>query len=213
MKNNQQIIHIIQKSGILAILPGDMPLQRITEMGDALLASPVVGVEVQLRKKQGFPLIVDLKQRAQKNMVVGAGDVETIADATTAIKAGAQFISSQRLDFELLSFCRERDILYLPGVISLLAAQAVQQSGGSIVRLRTGGASGPDFVAAMREAIPGLHIIATGDISVQNIGDYAKSGVDAVLVDDALFTNTEQAMADVITNARTLQKAWDAGLG
>ena len=213
MKNSQEIITQIQKAGIFAILPGDIPLQTITEIGDALLASPVLGVEVQLRNKQGEQLIADLKQRARAHMVVGAGDVQTIAEADASIQAGAQFISSQRLDFELMSYCKEQNVLYLPGVISVLAAQAVQQAGGNMVRLRTGGTGGPDFVAAMRQAIPGLHVIVTGDISAQKIGDYAQSGADAVLVDDVLFTGASQTMADLITKARMLQKVWDAGLG
>ncbi len=212
MKNSQETITRMQSAGIFAILPGDSPLQTITEIADALLASPILGVEVQLRNKQGVQLIADLRQRARENMVVGAGDVETTAVADAAIQAGAQFISSQRLDFELMSFCKEQDVLYLPGVISVLAAQAVQQAGGSIVRLRTGGAGGPDFVAAMRQVIPGLRVIVAGDISIQNAGDYAQSGADAVLVDDALFTGAAQVPADLITRARRLQKAWDAGL-
>ncbi len=210
MRNSQEIITRMQKAGIFAVLPGDSPLQMITEVADALLASPVLGVEVQLRGRQGVQLIADLRQRARENMVVGAGDVATTAVADAAIQAGAQFISSQRLDFELMSFCKEQDVLYLPGVISVLAAQAVQQAGGSIVRLRTGGAGGPDFVSAMRQAVPGLRVIVTGDISPQNAGDYAQSGADAVLVDDALFTGALRP-ADLITRARRLQKAWDAG--
>lgn len=212
MKNRQEIIQFIQKAGMLAILPGDLPLQSIVEVSDALLAAPVLGVEVQLRNEQSIQFIADLKQRAQQNMVVGAGDVETSAQAAAAVQAGAQFVSSPRLDFELMSFCKEQNILYLPGVISLMAAQAVQQSGGDVVRLRTGGAGGPAFVAAIREAIPGLHVMATGDVSAQNIGDYAQSGADAVLVGDALFAGAGQKMADVIKNARALQKDWDAGL-
>ena len=212
MKNSQHIIKLIKQAGIIAVLPGDIPLQIITEMGDALLASPVVAVEVQLDNGNGTQMIADLRQRAHKNMIIGAGHVESLTTAQNTIAAGAQIISSDRLDFEVMTFCKEHDVLYVPGVISVLAAQAVWQAGGNIVRLRTGGPHGPDYVSAMQQAIPGLQVLVSGDISTDQVALYAKAGADGIFVEHDLYAGEAQPLANLISKARLLQKEWDAGL-
>ncbi len=222
MNNRREIIKRIRQAGVLATVPGNLPLQEVLSVGDALLAAPVIGVEVMLQNGNGEALMADLIQRANGQMVVGAGGVETATStsdcsrrsgqavsAQTAIATGAQFISSPRLNFEIMAYCKEQDILYLPTVISLMAAQAVQQAGGDFVLLRTGGDDGSNYAAHILKTIPGLNIVATGDIDTRNIGLYAKAGVTAVITSNALTSGGNQTMANIISQARKLQKAWD----
>ncbi|MCP5099453.1 MAG: hypothetical protein GY943_28190, partial [Chloroflexi bacterium] len=131
--------------------------------------------------------------------------------AQSALDAGAEYISSSRLDFDLMAFCGKQDVLYIPTVIGMLAAQAMQQAGGTFVRLRTGGSDGSAYVTRMQEVIPGMQLLVTGDIGLENIGDYAKSGADAVVIGDALVAQSDQPMAALISRARKLQKAWRGG--
>lgn len=207
------VIQQMMKAGLLACLPGDMPLQSIIQAGDARPAAPVIGVEVQFQDGEGGKLIADLTRRAGSHLVVGAGNVDTITMAEQALQAGAHFISSPRLNFELMSYCSTRHVFYIPGVISVLAAQAVQQSGGRFVRLRTGGDNGPDFMQAMKQAIPGIHVLVSGCFTHNEVGDYARSGAFAVLLEDALYTtNHAQPVADIIKRARVYQTVWDEGM-
>lgn len=207
----QEIVTRIKQAGVLAKLPGDLPLQSILQVGDALLAAPVLGVEIAWHEATDPRLVLDLSRRAGGNMLVGVGGVETAVATEALIAAGAQFIASPRVDFELMAFCAEREVLYLPSVISILAAQSVQQAGGHCVRLRTGGPAGPGFVATVHEALPDISLLVTGDVNITNVGRYAHAGADAVLIGDALFAGPQQTMADVISRARALQQAWDEG--
>ncbi len=208
MNNRREVINRIRRAGVLATVLGNLPLQEVLHMGDALLAAPVVGVEVLFQNGAGEALLADLVRRANGQMVVGAGGVETAVIAQSAITAGAQFISSPRLDFEIMADCKEQDVLYLPTVIGLMAAQAVQQAGGDFILLRTGGEGGPDYVAHVLKTIPSLNIVVTGDIDTRNIGRYAKVGVTAVISSNNIAAEN-QTMANIISQARKLQKAWD----
>ena len=55
-----------------------------------------------------------------------------------------------------------------------------------------------------------MNVLVAADISSENIIDYAKTGVTAVITQNAIFTNPPQTMADIITRARILQSAWQA---
>lgn len=62
----------LQELRIIALLPEDIPLQKIIPLADALLAAPVQAVLVELHSSRGQELITDLKERAGGHMLVGA---------------------------------------------------------------------------------------------------------------------------------------------
>ena len=51
-------------------------------------------------------------------MLVGAGTVTTKEQAEAAADAGARFIVSPGFSEKVASFCKEKDILYLPGCVT-----------------------------------------------------------------------------------------------
>ena len=203
-----EVLKRIKEAGIIATLPGDLPLQSILPVGDALMAAPVQAVEVE-DGRNAATIIADLSQRAGRHMLVGAGLVTTAVQTEIVIGAGAQFVTSPRLNEMVMACCRARAVLYVPGVISVLAAQAAYQSGCRLIRLRTGGPAGPDYVNTVRTALPELSVVVAADITAANVGHYVRAGAVAVVVSQALFTGPDQPMSEVINNARRLLKAWE----
>ncbi len=67
----------IKDEGIVAIVRGDFPAQKVVEIGDALLAAPVLVMEVTLNTRGALELIGMLRARFGENMVIGAGTVRT----------------------------------------------------------------------------------------------------------------------------------------
>lgn len=199
-------IHL-KTAGLIASLPGDLPLQNVIDVADALLASPVLTVEVVLAGND-TAVVHDLCQRAGRKMVVGAR-VETQAAATAALAAGAHFVTTLTWNTAVWETCRQQQTAYLPGIISLMAAEEAQKRGCTLIRLRTGGPDGPAYVTAVRQAQPQLSLVVDAPVNEKTIGAYSRAGATAVFVGEAIFTHPTQPMADIITRARRLQKAWD----
>lgn len=208
MKQTALLQHIM-RGGVVATLPGDLPLANSTAVADALLASPVLTAVVQPHDGTA-QVIADLRQRAGSNMLVGAGDVETAVQLDAALDAGAQFIMASRLNFELLAHCMARKIIYIPTVISIMAANSAYQAGAKMVVMRTGGPQGAEFVQTLLKALPTLHVAVANDYTPTEVTQYAQAGA-AALITDTIYGGSEQPMADLITRARTLQRAWDSG--
>lgn len=211
-ERQEQIKQKLRQSGIIAALPGTISPADIVQVGDALLASPVLAVEVG-----GGPdclqQVTDLYQRANSHMVVGAGGVETAVSAVPLIQAGAQFITSPILNVAIKAICEQHEVLYVPGVISAVAAQLAFRADCRMIRLFTGGPSGPDFVQALRYTEPEQEVLVAGDISVEQIGRYVTAGASALLVGKPLYQDATQPMSDIITQARQLQQAWATAIG
>jgi 2-dehydro-3-deoxyphosphogluconate aldolase / (4S)-4-hydroxy-2-oxoglutarate aldolase len=208
MTNREESIkQKLRESGIIAALPGSVPLADIVRVGDALLASPVLAVEVGGGPER-LQQVADLYQRANSHMIIGAGGVETAVDAVPLIQAGAQFITSPMLDVAIKAVCQQHEVLYVPGIISAVAAQLAFRAECRMIRLFTGGPTGPDFVQALRYTEPEQEILVAGDFEAGQIGRYVAAGASALLVGKPLYRDAEQPLSDIISQARTLQQAW-----
>ncbi len=201
----------LKQAGIIAHLPKDLPLPRITTVTDALLASPIQAVQTSYCDENSLHLVQDLAQRSHGLLTMGVrvdDGWETAVSLPNLLQAGIHYITSARYDAELHHQCFAQKIAYIPGAISAMAAQAILQKQVTLMQLHTGGPDGSHFVAAINQAIPHMAILIDGDLPAEYIADYAKSGGTAVIVQSALFTHPQQSMADIITRARTLQNAW-----
>lgn len=208
--NNQQTINFIQRAGIIARLPGDLPLASITPLADALLASPIEGVELVWQTDTAVSLAADLQERSNGRFLIGAYGIETAELAVQAAQAGVHYLSCERYCPDILQACREHDLLYIPGIISIMSAQRAWQKGVQAVRLRTGGPDGPAFAQAVVDFMPELTIIVDADIQPDNVGAYAHTGAAAAIAGSALLADAGQTMAETITRARVLQAGWRA---
>ena len=211
MKPKAVLLHIF-RSGIVARLPSNLPLQSILTVSDALLASPVLSVQLPWQAEQTPPLIQDLKKRAGENMVVGVSGIETADQVTAAIEAGAQFLMTPRYDRLLAIQSQAAQVLLIPSIISIVAANAAYQNGIRLISMQTGGPQGVDYIAMVLKSIPGLNVAVGGDYVADEATAYAKAGASALFVEQAIYEGSEQTMADVITRARQLQIAWDKGM-
>jgi len=203
-----KIIEKLKEAGIVVALPGDLPLATILPIADALLASPILAVDVAFGGDELPQLLHDLRQRAGDKLLIGVSGVETAVHLHTLQHSPIDYISSVRLDDGLLAGCRERGLAYLPGVISVWAAQAAQQKGCASIRLRTGGPAGADYVRALCAVQPDLGIIVEAELHPDDVTGYRQAGAAALVVGAPLFSGPTQTMADLITQARRFTQAW-----
>jgi 2-dehydro-3-deoxyphosphogluconate aldolase/(4S)-4-hydroxy-2-oxoglutarate aldolase len=201
----------IKEAGILVTLPGDLPLDRATVVADSLLAAPIQAVEVVYRAGTSLKLVADLKQRSGDLMVIGLANVEMAAHIGQAAAAGAEFISSPRLDVTLQQACAEHGLGYIPTIISVWAAQSALERACPMVRLRTGGPQGGAYLQAVREVVPDLDfLLDVIDLQLSDVNEYAALGAVALVTGSAIYEGSAQPMADIISRARAMQQAWRA---
>jgi len=210
MMNPDATLQHILRSGIVATLPADLPLQSITKVSDALLAAPVLSVTVPWNTAAPT-LIQEIYQRGGNNIIVGVSGVDTAVQLEDILAGPAQFIISSRFESSFFDSCQSAGRLYIPTVITIMAANAAYQAGVRLINMRTGGPQGAQFVEVVRQAIPQLRIAVGGNFSLEEASQYAKSGASAMMVQDTIYQDDDQLMADIIQKARQLQQHWDQG--
>ena len=126
----------VQADGIMAIVRGDFPMHKVLEIGDALLAAPVLVMEVTLNTPGALELIQMLRARFGENMNIGAGTVRTIEQFDAAAAAVAQ--------------ARKADILHIPGVYTATEADRAHEGGSRLLKLFPANIGGPAYLKALR---------------------------------------------------------------
>jgi len=195
-------------TGLVAIVRGNFPTPKLLQIGDALLASPVLVMEVTLNTTGALEGITLLRERFGDNMLVGAGTVRTVQQFRDALAAGAQFTVSPNLDIATVEAALAADILHMPGVFTPTEAQQAFVAGCKLVKLFPSEVVGPKYLKAIRAPLDDIKFIPTGGITPENVGDYIRAGAAAVGLGSALITGPDQPMDDLIKRARAIRAAW-----
>ena len=205
-----QMLHRVQDDGIVAIVRGDFPAQKVLEIGDALLAAPVLVMEVTLNTPGALELIQMLRARFGENMYIGAGTVRTANQFNAAIAAGAQFTVAPGLNPAVVTQARKADILHIPGVYTATEAETACAAGSRLLKLFPANIGGPAYLKALRAPLDDIQFVPTGGIGPDNAAAWATAGAAALGVGSSLVTGPHQPMADLIQRARALRQAWES---
>lgn len=208
---SEEMAQRVRADGIVAIVRGDFPAQKILEIGDAFLASPVLVMEVTLNTPGALELIQLLRTRFGENMHIGAGTVRSLEQFHAAVEAGAQFTVAPGLNLAVVEQACQQDFLHIPGVYTASEADTAHAAGARLLKLFPAHIGGPGYLKALRAPLDDLEFVPTGGIGPENAGDWARAGAVALGVGSSLVTGPDQPMADLITRARALRRAWEGG--
>ncbi|MFM1871610.1 MAG: hypothetical protein RL398_1032, partial [Planctomycetota bacterium] len=126
-------------------------------------------------------------------ILVGAGTVLTIDDAKAAMAAGAKFLVSPVTDPQIISFCRQHDLLSVPGAYTPTEMMMAHRAGADIVKLFPGPANGPEFLKAIRGPLPFLKVFPTSGVTEDNLDAWFAAGAFGLGFVASLFVPEELA--------------------
>lgn len=205
---------------ITAIISSQYPIQDLIEIGDALLAAPILAVEVMLDSANADTVISELRNRAGKHMHVAARDVQTPEQAIRAIEAGAQSLvcanlnSATKIDIQLTT--QALNIPCIPTIGNIHGALPNIESFNKI-KFRPVDIVTTDQVKSFCNMLPqtqvcvDLPVLGHSEI-MHLIHGFIRAGAVGISVGQAIVADLEPAMADIITNARMLMASWNTAV-
>ena len=168
MKN---IYELFRETGVVPVVVLDSEEQG-PELARALLAGGVPLMEVTYRTAAAQGAIERIAREVPE-MCVGAGTVLEPETASQAVQAGAQFIVSPGYSKELLSWCREREVVFFPGVATATELQTAVCDGMKYLKFfpakQAGGAA---MLKALGAVFSQVQFMPTGGIDAGNLSEY-----------------------------------------
>jgi 2-dehydro-3-deoxyphosphogluconate aldolase / (4S)-4-hydroxy-2-oxoglutarate aldolase len=166
---------------------GLIPVLRATsvEMGhalvDAMMAGGVTVVEVTMTVPNAVSLLRDLKQKYGSSLLLGSGTVTDAEQVEATIEAGAEFVVSPSLHFDVIARTKELGKVSIPGALTPTEVITAWRAGADYVKIfpcsAMGGAS---YLKSLLAPFPDLKLIPTGGVTLQTAADFLKAGARAL---------------------------------
>ncbi|MGG7178430.1 bifunctional 2-keto-4-hydroxyglutarate aldolase/2-keto-3-deoxy-6-phosphogluconate aldolase [Clostridium paraputrificum] len=179
------VLEELKENGIVAVVRGKNHEEAISYI-EACLSGGIKAIELTYTIPNVNELIE--KYRDKKNILVGAGSVLNGKMAVQAIKSGAKYIVSPGYNEEVDIVCKSYEVLYLPGCMTVSEMMKAMEQGNKMIKLFPGDLFGPKFVKAVKAPIPGVEIMPTGGVTLENMEEWFKNGVSCVGVGSSLLT-------------------------
>jgi 2-dehydro-3-deoxyphosphogluconate aldolase/(4S)-4-hydroxy-2-oxoglutarate aldolase len=111
---------------------------------------------------------------------IGAGTILSIEAAGRAVDAGAQFLVMPHLDPDLVRWAAERGIPALPGCATPTEILNAWRAGAAAMKVFPASSLGPSFLRECRGPFPGLPLLPTGGITLENAASFIAAGAIGV---------------------------------
>lgn len=169
----------IEACGIVAILRAS-EATHLDAVVEALVGAGVRAIELTLTTPHAIEAIARLHDRLGSDAIIGAGTVLEARDAAASIDAGARFIVSPSYEPAVVEVAAARGVTVCPGVLTPSEVSRALRDGVTTIKLFPASTVGPGHLRALRGPFPGLRVIPTGGIAVDQIGTWIHAGAVAV---------------------------------
>ncbi|MCR2821970.1 bifunctional 4-hydroxy-2-oxoglutarate aldolase/2-dehydro-3-deoxy-phosphogluconate aldolase [Lederbergia panacisoli] len=174
------IIKRLEKEKIIVIVRGINHKDSIP-LAEALVEGGIRFIEVTMNTEGALEIISEWRTHFKHDDVfIGAGTVLDVEMASSAIRAGAQYLVTPNLDEDVVELACREGIEIFPGVMTPTEIMKAIKAGAKAVKLFPMGALGLNYLKEIRATLSDVKIIATGGVDLGNIQDYFKHGVIGV---------------------------------
>lgn len=168
---NKSIIERIFNLGLIPIVKID-DIEKATKLSACLYKGGLDCIEVTYRTKNATEAIKKINEM-DEDILVCAGTVSNLQKANEAINAGAKAIFTPGLNEKLITWCKEKNILIIPGVSTASEVEKAREYGLNILKFFPAEASGGvEKLKALSAVYKDIKFIPTGGINEENIKSY-----------------------------------------
>ena len=205
------VIKRIRDIGVIPVVRASSADEAMRAI-DAIRAGGISVLEITMTVPGAVSVIEQVTARFGSEALVGAGTVLDAETAKACVSSGAQFIVSTALNFDTIAYCREHDIVVMPGALTPTEVVQAWNAGADFVKVFPAGAvGGPSYLKSLKAPLPQIELVPTGGVSLKTAADFIRAGaaalgVGADLVDikaeSSLITERARQFVEIVRQAR-----------
>lgn len=181
--------------GIVAVVRAPEGRQ-LAEVARALADGGVTVVEITMSVPNALDVLRQVRQALGDRVLLGAGTVLDPETARAVLSAGAEYIVSPTLNFDVIRLCQRYDKLVMPGAFSPTEILAAWEAGADIVKVFPAEVVGPAFFKALRGPLPQIRLMPTGGVDLTTAAGFLKAGACCLGVGSQLVDPQAVALGD-----------------
>jgi len=171
---------------LMGILRG-VQAESIEPVIEMAISSGLQTVEITMNTPGAPDLIRRAVKSSQGRLMIGAGTVVTSEHLKVALDAGARFIVSPMLVYDVLEYCRDNEIPVFPGAFTPQEIYNAWVAGATMVKIFPAQFLGPEYIREIKGPFNSIDMLACGGITPENIRSYFDCGASAVAFGGSVF--------------------------
>lgn len=188
-------------SAVTQVLRG-YTYNQVKAVVEVLVDSPVHNVEVTMNTPEAALLLQKLSSEYGSDINIGAGTVLTLEELQIAHKAGATFVLSPTLlSKEMFDYCKEHEILSVPGAFTPTEIAHAFALGADIVKVFPANEVSYGYSKKVCEPLGNLPLMAVGGVTTDTIAEVFAGGYAYVGTANGIFNKN-----DILTENKTALK-------
>jgi 2-dehydro-3-deoxyphosphogalactonate aldolase len=196
---------------LVAILRGVTP-ERVVDVAKVLYAAGIRVIEVPLNSPQPFRSIAALAEAALPDLIVGAGTVLTVDDATRTHQAGGRLVVAPNCNVEVIQRALSHAMRVMPGVATATEVFAAIEAGATQLKLFPAATYGPKHLQALGAVLPrGVAMYPVGGVTAEDMPAWLAAGAAGFGFGSEVF-KAEYSLEDIQKRATGLVRALQAAL-
>jgi 2-dehydro-3-deoxyphosphogluconate aldolase/(4S)-4-hydroxy-2-oxoglutarate aldolase len=136
-----------------------------------------------------FQVLQEFVQAECPEMALGIGTIYTLEEAQAFFDLGAAFIVQPVTTAAVGEFCQKKDLIWIPGAMTLNEIYQATQLGAEIIKIFPGNVLGSAFIKAIKAPMPKVKLMVTGGVNPTeaSLKEWFEAGVVAVGIGSQLF--------------------------
>ncbi|HKP80979.1 MAG TPA: bifunctional 4-hydroxy-2-oxoglutarate aldolase/2-dehydro-3-deoxy-phosphogluconate aldolase [Pyrinomonadaceae bacterium] len=178
--NKSEVLKQIKEVGVIPVVRATTADEAMRAI-DAIREGGISVLEITMTVPGAVSVIEQVAARFGIDVLVGAGTVLDAETAKECVSAGAQFIVSPALNMETIAYCREQDVVVMPGALTPTEVVQAWNAGADLVKVFPAGAvGGASYLKALKAPLPQIELVPTGGVSLITAADFIKAGAAAL---------------------------------
>lgn len=185
MSKKTEHLNYLSKSGVVGVMRAESP-EMLVRASRAIKKGGVSCIEIAMTTPGALEVIKEVSDKLD-DVLVGAGTVLDSETARLAILAGAEYLVSPTVNFDMIEMAQRYDKIVAPGAFTPTEIINAWEAGADIVKVFPASRLGPKFVSDVKAPLPQISLMPTGGVSVDNAADFIRSGADVICAGSALL--------------------------
>src|SRR5665647_376241 len=168
-------MNVLEKIGLAGLVPVVVleNADDATEAAEAILAGGLDIMEITMRTKAALDCIKKVREKFP-DMLVGAGTVRSVQQASDAVKAGAEFVVTPGFDETVVKWCVDCGVAVTPGCVTPTEIEFADKYGLDVLKFFPANVyGGVEALKALNGPYRSKKFIPTGGVDLANLKDYA----------------------------------------
>jgi 2-dehydro-3-deoxyphosphogluconate aldolase/(4S)-4-hydroxy-2-oxoglutarate aldolase len=170
---------MLEETGVIAIIRG-VTGDNVSRLAEALFQGGIGLMEVTMNTEGAEEAIGRLRREYEGRMCAGAGTVTDRTRALAALEAGAEFIVTPNLDYDVIKKFRDKNIPIFPGVFSPTEIFSALNAGCRYIKLFPADSVGASYIKSVLAPFNNAKIIAVGGINAGNAESFFRAGAAGI---------------------------------